>query len=110
MFDFTLVPRSGRIRTVHGIAAARATAAGLFHWRGRASARFGTWFRWGYRLAADGRMLVITHPGSIATHRTVLVMFRDTVDTVLAAELLRAEGGALEMTPVQFRDLARHPR
>lgn len=110
IFDFTLVPSSGRLRTVHGIAAAHATPAGLFPWRGRASSRFGTWFRWGYRITAEGRMLVITHPGSIATHRTALVLCRDSVDTALAADLLRTEVQALEMTPDRLRDLIRHPR
>lgn len=110
MFDFTLTTREGRIRTIHGIAAAQATPAGLFAWRGRGFAFLATWFRWGYRLSADGRMLVIEHPGSIATQQSIFVMCRENVDAAQAAGFLLSEVAAGRMTSGQVRGLSRHSR
>lgn len=110
MFDFVLTTDEGRIRTIHGIAAARATPTGLFTWRGRGFAFLATWFRWGYRLSADARMLVIEHPGSIATHHSLFVMCREDVDASQAAGFLLSEVTAGRMTSAQVRGLSRHSR
>ncbi len=110
MFDCTLTTEEGRTRTIHGIAAARATPAGLFAWRGRRFAVLAAWFRWGYRLSTDGRMLVIEHPGSIATQQRIFLMCRENVDATQAAGFLLSEVSAGRMTPSQVDVLSRHSR
>lgn len=110
MFDFALTTEDGRTRTIHGIAAAKATPAGLFAWRGRGFAFLATWIRWGYRLSADGRVLVIEHPGSIATQQSIFVMCREDLDAAHAAAFLRSEVAAGRMTSAQVRGLSRHSR
>jgi hypothetical protein len=106
-FQVTLTSPTGKTSEVRGIAAADANARGIFSWTGRGFVRLATWFRWSYRFAADDRLLMVGHPGSLISIPSALLLVRDGIDELEGQRLVDTNAAAIGLSLVQLRDLTR---
>lgn len=106
-FEVTLTGSNGRASEVRGIAGAAPNARGIFSWTGRGFVRFATWFRWSYRFVADGRLLLVGHPGSLISQPSTLLLVRAGIDEVEGQHLVDTNAEAIGLSLVQLRDLTR---
>lgn len=107
-FQVSLAHTDGRKTTVKGVAVSEADSRGVYRWTGKGFVRFVTWFRWNYRFAAEGRLLVVGHPGSVVSQPTYLIFARRGMTELEARSALDTAGESLGFSPRELSELARY--